>query len=82
MVLEGAAGAAGQLVRGRALSRAQVERIEGQAAVDQANLKAQAVKIESESELVRLSAARNAELLSVIFSFRDRTGQQGFPLSY
>ena len=36
--------------------------IEGQAAVDQAKLRAQAAKIEADAELERLTAAREAEL--------------------
>lgn len=51
--------------KAEAQSRAEAARIEGEAAVDQARLKAQAVKIESESELERLTAARNAETLYI-----------------
>merc|ERR1712168_728659 len=38
---------------------------EGQAAVDQAKLRAQAAKIEADAELERLTAARDAELLFI-----------------
>ena len=48
--------------KAEAQSRAEAQRIEGEAAVDQARLKAQAVKIEADSELERLTQARNAEL--------------------
>jgi len=47
--------------KAEALSRAEAQRIEGEAAVEQARLKAQAVKIEAESELERLKQARDAE---------------------
>jgi len=49
--------------KAEAQSRAQAQKIEGEAAVEQARLKAQALKIESESELQRLTAAREAETL-------------------
>ena len=45
-----------------AQSRAEAQKIEGEAAVEQARLKSQAVKIEADSELERLTQARNAEL--------------------
>jgi len=48
--------------KAEAQSRAEAQRIEGEAAVEQARLKAQAVKIEADSELERLTQARNAEL--------------------
>lgn len=48
--------------KAEAQSRAEAQKIEGEAAVEQARLKAQAVKIEADSELERLSSARNAEL--------------------
>jgi len=48
--------------KAEAQSRAEAQRIEGEAAVEQARLKAQAAKIEADSELERLSQARNAEL--------------------
>ena len=48
--------------KAEAQSRAEAQKIEGEAAVEQARLKAQAVKIEADSELERLNQARNAEL--------------------
>jgi len=48
--------------KAEAQSRAEAQKIEGEAAVEQARLKAQAVKIEADSELERLTQARNAEL--------------------
>ncbi|ESO97274.1 hypothetical protein LOTGIDRAFT_214098 [Lottia gigantea] len=48
--------------KAEAQSRAEANRIEGEAAVEQAKLKAQAMKIEAESELERLTQAREAEL--------------------
>lgn len=48
--------------KAEAQSRAEAQKIEGEAAVEQAKLKAQAVKIEADSELERLTQARNAEL--------------------
>ena len=48
--------------KAEAQSRAEAQKIEGEAAVEQARLKAQAVKIEADSELERLNAARNSEL--------------------
>ena len=48
--------------KAEAESRAAAAAIEGGAAVEQARLKAQAMSIESESELARLTAAREAEL--------------------
>jgi major vault protein len=48
--------------KAEAQSRAEAQRIEGEAAVEQARLKAQASKIEADSELDRLTQARNAEL--------------------
>ncbi|XP_067937582.1 major vault protein-like [Watersipora subatra] len=47
--------------KAEAQSRAEAAMIEGKAAVDQAKLKAEAVKIDAESELERLSNARSAE---------------------
>lgn len=51
--------------KAEAFSRAEAQKIEGEAAVEQARLKAQATKIEAESELERLTSARNAELTYV-----------------
>jgi len=48
--------------KAEAQSRAESSLIEGQAAVDQAKLRAQAAKIEADGELERLTAAREAEL--------------------
>jgi major vault protein len=48
--------------KAEAQSRAEAQRIEGEAAVEQARLKAQATKIEADSDLDRLTQARNAEL--------------------
>ena len=48
--------------KAEAQSRAQAAKIEGEAAVDQARLKSQALGIETEGELSRLQAARDAEL--------------------
>jgi major vault protein len=48
--------------KAEAQSRAEAQKIEGEAAVEQAKLKAQAAKIEADSELERLTQARNAEL--------------------
>jgi major vault protein len=48
--------------KAEAQSRAEAQRIEGEAAVEQAKLKSQAAKIEADSELERLTQARNAEL--------------------
>jgi major vault protein len=48
--------------KAEAQSRAEAQKIEGEAAVEQARLKAQAVKIEADSELERLNQARNSEL--------------------
>lgn len=48
--------------KAEAQSRAEAARIEGEAAVQQASLKAKAQQIEAESELARLQAARAAEL--------------------
>ena len=48
--------------KAEAQSRAEAQKIEGEAAVEQARLKAQAAKIEADSELERLTQARNAEL--------------------
>ncbi|XP_077995303.1 major vault protein-like [Glandiceps talaboti] len=47
--------------KAEAQSRAEAQRIEGEAAVQQAKLKAEAARIEAESELERLSCAREAE---------------------
>jgi major vault protein len=47
--------------KAEAQSRAEASRIEGEAAVEQARLKAEAMKIEAESELERLTSARAAE---------------------
>ncbi|XP_064619697.1 major vault protein-like isoform X1 [Lineus longissimus] len=47
--------------KAEAQSRAEANRIEGEAAVEQARLKSQASKIEAESELERLTKAREAE---------------------
>ncbi len=44
--------------KAEAQSRAEAARIEGEAAVEQARLKSEAAKIEAESELERLTAAR------------------------
>ena len=49
--------------KAEAQSRAEAARIEGEAAVEQARLKAQALKIEAESELERLTAAREVSEL-------------------
>jgi len=48
--------------KAEAQSRAEALKIEGEAAVEQAKLKAMAQKIEADSELERLTHARNAEL--------------------
>jgi major vault protein len=48
--------------KAEAQSRAESQKIEGEAAVEQARLKAQATKIEADSELDRLIQARAAEL--------------------
>jgi major vault protein len=48
--------------KAEAQSRAEAQKIEGEAAVEQARLKSQAAKIEADSELERLTQARNAEL--------------------
>jgi major vault protein len=48
--------------KAEAQSRAQSQKIEGESAVELARLKAQAVKIEADSELERLTNARNSEL--------------------
>jgi major vault protein len=48
--------------KAEAQSRAEAARIEGEAAVEQAKLKAAAGEIEAESELTRLTKAREAEL--------------------
>ncbi|CAF4198538.1 unnamed protein product [Adineta steineri] len=48
--------------KAEALSHAESARIAGEAAVEQATLKAKAVQIESESELLRLKSAREAEI--------------------
>ena len=48
--------------KAEAQSRAEAQKIEGEAAVEQAKLKSQAAKIEADSELERLTQARNAEL--------------------
>jgi len=48
--------------KAEAQSRAEAQKIEGEAAVEQARLKAQAAKIEADSELERLEHARNSEL--------------------
>jgi major vault protein len=48
--------------KAEAQSRAEAQKIEGEAAVEQARLKSQAAKIEADSELERLTNARNAEL--------------------
>ncbi len=48
--------------KAEAQSRAEANRIEGEAAVDQAKLKAQATKIEAESDLERLTNSRGAEM--------------------
>ena len=47
--------------KAEATSRAEAAKIEGEAAVEQARLKSMASKIEAESELERLTAARDAE---------------------
>lgn len=59
--LSAAVESSGQ-AKAEAQSRAEAARIEGTAAVDQSKLKAQASKIDSESELERLTQAREAEL--------------------
>ncbi|XP_076340752.1 major vault protein-like isoform X1 [Tachypleus tridentatus] len=48
--------------KAEAQSRAEAQRIEGEAAVEQAKLKAEAIRIEAETELERLSKARTAEI--------------------
>ena len=48
--------------KAEAQSRAEAQKIEGEAAVEAARLKAAAAKIEADSELERLTLARNAEL--------------------
>jgi major vault protein len=48
--------------KAEAQSRAEAQRIEGEAAVEQARLKAEAAKIEADSELERLTLARESEL--------------------
>lgn len=48
--------------KAEALSRAESSKIEGQAAVDQSRLKAEAQNIEGESELKRINEARKGEL--------------------
>ena len=48
--------------KAEAQSRAEAQKIEGEAAVEQAKLKAMAQTIEADSELERLTHARNAEL--------------------
>ena len=48
--------------KAEAQSRAEASRIEGETAVEQAKLKAQAMEIEAEADLKRLSQARAAEL--------------------
>ena len=48
--------------KAEAQSRAEANRIEGEAAVEQAKLKAEATNIEANSELTRLKEARVAEL--------------------
>jgi len=48
--------------KAEAQSRAEAEKIQGEAAVAQAKLKAEATKIEAEAELWRVQAAREAEL--------------------
>ena len=48
--------------KAEAQSRAEAQKIEGEAAVEAARLKAAAAKIEADSELDRLTLARNAEL--------------------
>jgi major vault protein len=48
--------------KAEAQSRAESQKIEGEAAVEQARLKSQAAKIEADSELDRLIQARDAEL--------------------
>jgi len=48
--------------KAEAQSRAESQRIEGQAAVEQAQLKAQAGEIEAKSELLRLGEARRSEI--------------------
>ncbi|XP_013772610.1 major vault protein-like [Limulus polyphemus] len=48
--------------KAEAQSRAEAQRIEGEAAVEQAKLKAEAMKIEAETELERLTQARTAEI--------------------
>ncbi|CAF1373886.1 unnamed protein product [Rotaria sp. Silwood1] len=48
--------------KAEAQSRAESARIEGEAGVEQATLKAKAAQIESESELLRLKLAREAEI--------------------
>ena len=51
--------------KAEAQSRAEAQRIEGEAAVEQARLKAEAQRIEADAELERLTHARNAELAYV-----------------
>ena len=57
--------------KAEAQSRAESSLIEGQAAVDQAKLKAQAAKIEADADLERLTAARDAELTFVKEQVRE-----------
>ena len=60
--------------KAEAQSRAESSLIEGQAAVDQAKLRAQAAKIEADGELERLTAAREAELAFIKEQVRGTTG--------
>jgi major vault protein len=48
--------------KAEAQSRAEADRIKGEAAVEQAKLRAEAARIEAESELLRLREAREAEI--------------------
>ncbi|XP_071850070.1 major vault protein-like isoform X2 [Apostichopus japonicus] len=48
--------------KAEAQSRAEAQKIDGEAAVEQARLKSEAAKIEAESELERLTRAREAEI--------------------
>ena len=59
--LSAAVESSGQ-AKAEAQSRAESQKIEGEAAVEQAKLKAQALKIEADADLERLIQARKAEL--------------------
>ena len=60
--------------KAEAQSRAESSLIEGQAAVDQARLRAQAAKIEADADLERLTAARDAELAFI----KEQVSDKGF----